>query len=718
MGEKRNIVSQIINFLQTVIIQFAGGPGPAENNLVRFGLPSLFWAVLLIVAWNRQRQDRLPRERWLLWGFGLGLFREMFMFVNVAFQVMNAPMSEMFCTFIEPFEHTLSLASTLVIAGSFLRYVLDDATIARRYIQTGFGATCAAYIGIVLWWQKQQSIDPAIKFHETWAASFMHLLATIMIPIAIFILIRKRGWLQNVIGIALFFLFLGEFLFLINYATDRIYDSILCPIGNSFHIWAVPLFGYVYFREQAIEKKQADAALKTYREHLEELVAARTGELTRTNKQLQQEIEVRMKAESEIAQRNAELAAQNAIVATLSQSLDLDVILDTALERTLTVLGVEAGCIYLVDPIDKNMILQVYHGEGMNGTQERSTCLCQNISEQAMSQRKLITSNRSTNKAECGNSLVIEKGLMMLVSTPLESKGRVVGALTLGARNPEVIVPQKQELLTAVSQQIGMAVENARLHKQLEQTAALEERQRIAANMHDGLAQTLSYLGMKTDRTAEMLELGQISPALNELPQMQDAIVRAIDDVRRSISSLQEPPRPRQSLQNTLAQLIENVSTEDKPIVTLQTNVQTPLFLEPDELEQVLHIVQEALINALRHAQAEVITIRLQKQNINAIIIIEDDGKGFMLDGAVENKENHFGLSIMQVRASQIGGQVDILSNLGLGTQIRLSWSLNQPPPNIQLRSGDHNRDHKPSTKSYKNSSLESANAKDTRVIS
>ncbi|NIV29690.1 MAG: hypothetical protein GWN58_09350, partial [Anaerolineae bacterium] len=60
------------------------GPGPRENNLIRFGLPAILWAVLLAVAWSRQRQEELPRERLLVWGFGLALARELYMFGHVA----------------------------------------------------------------------------------------------------------------------------------------------------------------------------------------------------------------------------------------------------------------------------------------------------------------------------------------------------------------------------------------------------------------------------------------------------------------------------------------------------------------------------------------------------------------------------------------------------------------------------------------------------------
>jgi len=82
-------VNKFLDFLLVLLAQFAGGPGPVENNLMRFGLAAIFWGALLIVAWSRQRQNELPREKLLGWGVGLGLARELFMFSFVSLQVLN-----------------------------------------------------------------------------------------------------------------------------------------------------------------------------------------------------------------------------------------------------------------------------------------------------------------------------------------------------------------------------------------------------------------------------------------------------------------------------------------------------------------------------------------------------------------------------------------------------------------------------------------------------
>ena len=109
---------QLWGLLLTFMAQFAGGPGAQENNLVRFALPALFWGVLLIVAWSRQRHEDLPRERLLVWGFGLALFRESLMFAVLSIQILNPSAHDVLCRVVEPVEHAVTLTEVVVFAGS------------------------------------------------------------------------------------------------------------------------------------------------------------------------------------------------------------------------------------------------------------------------------------------------------------------------------------------------------------------------------------------------------------------------------------------------------------------------------------------------------------------------------------------------------------------------------------------------------------------------
>lgn len=844
-------MNQFLDYFLLLLGQFAGGPGPRENNLVRFGLPAVLWGVLLVVAWSRQRQQDLPRERLLVWGFGLGLARELYMFAHVSTQLMGA--ADLMSTdyfYPEPLEHALTAAAIVVVAGAFIRYILHDALLSRRYLWMGLAATGICYVIVSWWWAQYTITNPEGRFNQTSGGLLFHTVTSVFTFIAIVFVTRKRGWLRNIVAVALVFFFLSEFLRVCNFLTLRTYTRLLCPLANSLHIWAIPLLGYVYLREQAIEKQQAEQELDAYREHLEELVKERTTELTVANEQLHQEITERERAEAEIAQRNAELAAQNAMAATTSQSLDLDTLLDTALDTVMAVLEMDVGSIFLLEPDGETLTLRAHRGGTPMGTIVESVqqsrwdgCL----SYQAMTDKQSLLLDLPDVDTGHPPSFIAEEGLQTMTCTPLVSGGQIVGVLSLGTRRPHAVPPRKLELLTGIGQQIGIAVENAHLyreqerwaeelallyevsvfltstfdsatiydqmaeqsakllgcpvtsilrwdedhreavvvssygakdqeidgpgillgesgiltgliadrkpiaiedaqtdplvsslwrerlnirallclpvwgtgepvavlcmieqheprrwrpdeiklvesfinraavalenadlHKQLERVAALEERQRIAAEMHDGLAQTLSYMGHRVDYVAQQVEAGRVQAVLDECHRIRDTIDQASGEVRRSIASLQESPLPRKPLQDWLAELANEFTEQngDKVAAALVTELLDPLFVPSSQVEQMLRVVQETLANASRHARAQQIVISLDRHGDQITVTVEDDGRGFDPASLPTDGRDHFGLSIMRARAARIGGTLEVDSAPGQGTSVILTWPL------------------------------------------
>ena len=977
-------MENFLDYFIQLLAQFAGGPGPRENNLVRFGLPAILWGALLIVAWSRQRDQDLPREKLLVWGFGLGFASALLMVIFVALQMMDVIEREAAYAILVPMDRALAMSSFVVVAGAFLRYTLDDARLAYGYLAVGLGAT-AICLAIALWqWPGYPSDFAGVSFHAAWAAWLFHLTSSLLILFALALLRRKRDWLSNVVSIALTLFLIGEVLLLINYATGRDYNDVLCPIGNSLRILAVPLLGYVYLREQSIEKRQAERALAAYRHHLEDLVKERTAELSAVNVQLQQEvverkqaeeafeklsrryeqilesagegicgidiqgrftfvnpaaarmlgyrvdelvgqschkvwhhsqaddspypeaecpicagylqgiashgederfwrkdntsfpiiyvssptyengkltgavvvfrdITERKQAEAEIAQRSARLAAQNAVAATISRSLELDTILSAALDVVLAVVEMDIGLVYLWDPDTDGLILQCSRGQILqqeaHGSGQEWGC-CTAISTEAMDGLQAVVHPVYDYPGRRPSSNIVREGLELLVSTPLVSKGRAVGALTLGSRQAQRVEQPELELLTAIGQQIGMAIENARLyrtaersaeelallhqvslvlsstldsvtiyqqiaeqavkllschmacilawdretravkiistygvspaeiaslqapvtnpatlrelltehqsvaigdartdprvppgwreglgvdallcvpiwgaqkplgalflmeqgatrtwrfeeleliesfvnraavalmnanlHKQLEWAAALEERQRIAADMHDGLAQTVSILGLRVDEVLALMADDSDRVALDELSEIRDTVEQVSLDVRRSIASLHESPPPRQTLYSLLSDLLDQLPVGDGPAIDLVCDMSDPMILPPEQGAQALPIVQEALLNAQRHAGAQRITLQGERRGQDVIITVEDDGRGFEPTTWWQDSHDHFGLSVMHARASRVGGSLQIDSAPGKGTRVTLSLPLDGGEP-------------------------------------
>jgi len=658
-----------LDFFLLLVRQFAGGPGPVENNLVRFGLPAVLWGALLLVAWSRQRTQKLPRERLLVWGFGLGFAREMFMFLHVAGRILSQ-VKQVEAGMHQPVEHALAMAAIVVVAGAFLRYILDDERLARRYLQAGLGTTVAGF-GLVSWtWPRTLVAHPELQFHQSWQAWLFHLPLSVLIFIAIYFLGRKRGWLRNVVILALVFFFLGEVLMLTNYTTDRAYDYVVCPIGNIFHILAIPLLGYVYLREQAIEKRRAERALEAYRDHLEDLVQERTAE----NERLYQE-----------AQRRAtELAHLHQASIFLASTLDADEIYDQIVLQSVELVDCQAACV-LLQPGGQTQI-EIASCHGLDDLKREAVRALPGVSalleDLLVHRQSIVVSDSATDPRV--PALWIEKlDLKALLCLPIGSTQDRLGFLFLmDTRATRQWRTEEIELVESFANRAAVALVNASLHEQIEWAAALEERQRIAADMHDGLGQTLSLLGLRVDRASELVATGSDGESLQELHRIRELIELVSHDVRRSIASLQETPRPRRSLQDQLADLIEQYASDDKPPIHPAISIQDPLLLSPDYNEQILPIVQEALLNAFYHAQATRIELTLERQADQVRISVQDDGRGFDPAATQSNGEGHFGLSIMRARAARIGAELRMDSQPGRGTRVVLTWA--QTAQNVQ----------------------------------
>jgi two-component system nitrate/nitrite sensor histidine kinase NarX len=225
-----------------------------------------------------------------------------------------------------------------------------------------------------------------------------------------------------------------------------------------------------------------------------------------------------------------------------------------------------------------------------------------------------------------------------------------------------------------------------RANEQLERAAILEERQRIAAEMHDGLAQTLSTMGLKTSQATSLLEAGEVDRAFREVDELQEILGLAANDVRRAIASLQQSPEPRVALQDALRQLAAENSQSGEGTTCKFWGISEPVVLDNSDQEQVLRVVQEALLNARRHAASQEITVRLRRLQSEYHVLVEDNGIGFDPAEVARNRDHHFGLSIMRARASRIKGRLSVTSSPGNGTAVCLAW----PAGATQVKGNGH----------------------------
>jgi signal transduction histidine kinase len=239
-------------------------------------------------------------------------------------------------------------------------------------------------------------------------------------------------------------------------------------------------------------------------------------------------------------------------------------------------------------------------------------------------------------------------------------------------------VPESHELrvLSAIGQQIGVAIENARLYSQVQSIAAIEERERLGRELHDGLAQVLGYLYIKSYNANTFLKSGDITAAQAEVSEMQQVAGETQRDVREAILGLRTTITPGTGVVTTLAEFTRRFSQQSGIHTRLVSSDETRLEFEPSVEIQLLRIVQEALTNTRKHSMANQAFVRINTIDNYAVITIEDNGIGFDPDG--NSEIGHYGIHTMIERAQSVGGETRIIAKPGQGTKIIIRLPLKQ----------------------------------------
>ena len=200
--------------------------------------------------------------------------------------------------------------------------------------------------------------------------------------------------------------------------------------------------------------------------------------------------------------------------------------------------------------------------------------------------------------------------------------------------------------------------------------SAAREREHMARDLHDSLGQVLAHAAMQADAARRFLADGRVSEAETVLRRLADAARESHRDVRAYIQELNAGPSVHQPLVDTLRRYLDSFS--EQHAIATELTIEPPESasgLSADEEVQVFHLVQEALSNARRHADASVVRVRLESDPSRLRVTVADDGRGFDV-GSVNGKG--LGLRFMHERAEEIGGRLALSSEAGQGTQLVL----------------------------------------------
>lgn len=268
---------------------------------------------------------------------------------------------------------------------------------------------------------------------------------------------------------------------------------------------------------------------------------------------------------------------------------------------------------------------------------------------------------------------VKENGLDCLVGVPLKSKNSIIGVIILATLSRKSFTTDDTRLLVNIGNQMAVAIENARLHEKVQGMAALEERERIAREMHDGIAQVLSYVNTKTQAARQVLATGQQAEAEAYLKELEEVARDAYADVREAILGLRSTDLLQKGIMPTLKEYMFRFSQQSNIKTKLEVNNGAAQSLPAATELQIIRIIQESLTNVRKHAQARNAWVRISTRDGNTVITIEDDGQGFDPTAMRRQDGPHFGLQTMRERSESIGASLEIASAPGKGTKVALT---------------------------------------------
>ncbi len=383
---------------------------------------------------------------------------------------------------------------------------------------------------------------------------------------------------------------------------------------------------------------------------------------------LEQRVEEKSRS---VEMKNRELAALYDVAAFLNSSTATEPLCGSVLEKLATLIGARDGVVRLVDPKGEQLQIVASRGVSKSFLAEETClavgdCLCGTVARDGVA----VSSDFSLPSQPLLLQTCKRDGFQAMVAVPIRSKQRVMGMLNLFFDTPRILPPSEIRLLESVGQHLGIAIENQRLVAREKEMAVSEERNLLAQELHDSIAQSLAFLNIQVQLLRNDLQQGQITTALQGLEQIREGVQESYDDVRELLVHFRTRVG-NADLETAVRSALEKFEGQTG-IHAVFSHRGTVPDMPPEHVLQAMHIVQESLSNVRKHAKASRVDVELACGR-ECALCIRDDGIGF--DAAHDAGDTHVGLSIMRERAHRIGAELTLESEPGQGTQVHLVFS-------------------------------------------
>jgi signal transduction histidine kinase len=386
----------------------------------------------------------------------------------------------------------------------------------------------------------------------------------------------------------------------------------------------------------------------------------------------------RLRAEQDLRRTSDELATLLAVSQDVTSTLDLEPLLNLTLDHLKQVVDYDVATIRRL--VQGNMELQAHRWlfpqEG-RPSQHLPVATIPIIREMVQTRQAILVADHQFNPRIVGDTELLNgiltgevlQASRTLMCVPLVVKGEVIGMLVLGHHQPNCWREEEKELVQAFANQAAVAIANAELYEKASKTATLEERTRLARELHDSATQALYSATLFSEAGRVLAQAGDLESAQHYLSRVGDAVHQALKDMRVLIFQLRPPVLEKEGLVGALEQRLNAVEKRAGIRARLITDEVSPL--SDSVTDGLYHIALAALNNALKHAEADAVTVTIRSDGETMTLEVVDDGHGF--DPQAVQDGGGMGLVSMRERAAKLGADLVIDSAPGEGTRVRVS---------------------------------------------
>lgn len=378
----------------------------------------------------------------------------------------------------------------------------------------------------------------------------------------------------------------------------------------------------------------------------------------------------------DLAARNRELGALYEVASLLNEPAATEELCRSFLHRLMALHGAAGGSVRLLDSETRS--LHLYAHEGLSAgfaNEERCVdmgeCLCGLAAQKNRSAVDVLDNIAPEVAVDCRLAGYRTVGIF-----PIRMKGRLLGIFNLYFRESHVIGREDRQLLEALGQNLGVAIENQRLVSRDRELAVYEERSLLARELHDSIAQSLAFLNIQVQLLEDSVSRDARGEVTEVLGRIREGVQESYDDVRELLTHFRTRVKQEEDIGSALRTMVTRFDAQTR-LSTEFSESGTGVPLPAESQLQVLHILQEALSNVRKHAGATQVSVALRR-DADYRFVVSDDGCGFDADSAPDAAESHIGLRIMRERAQRIGAQVEVRSSLGAGTTVTLTLPIGQ----------------------------------------